>query len=222
MKEHAHRNPLMAILLACAMSLCCFSSAWADEGSYLIEYKGEAAGLVSVEGDLFAHFPALLPGDVVDGEVTVLNSGDITQEVFFYTQPTGSSGNEKADELLYLLNLKIASVGTGEVLYNGVIHADEMNDPVSLGVFSQGEGDTLRFEVSVPASMGEEYASLGNQVHWVFAVPDGLSDGKNVYAIGQTGDAMGNVVPLLLLVVTMSASLLIVVSKRGSDEKERG
>lgn len=222
MKEFLQRSPLLMILLACAVSLCCTTVAWADEGDYIVEYKGEAEGLVTIEDDFFAHFPELLPGDVVDGNVKILNSSETEQEIFFYTEPTDPSGNEKADDLLYLLDLKITSMSTGETLYDGIIHADTLNEPISLGVFDEGEGDTLHFEVSVPVSIGEEYASLGNQVHWVFAVEGKVSGQKSGHSLGQTGDAFGEVVPLLLLVTTIGVSALIVAAKRNAADRERG
>ena len=215
MKEYLQRNPFLAFLLTGALSLCAAPAALANEGDYFIEYKGSAEKLVTVNDDLFAHFPELLPGDVVSGSVAILNSGEEPQEVFFYTEPTPSSGNEKADELLYLLNLTITSKNTGETLYDGVIHADELNDPISLGTFKPGEGDTLLFTVSVPLSLDEEYLALGNEVHWVFAVEDNTT-GKT---IGQTGDDFKKIASLLLLTSIASATVLIVMKKRDNAEE---
>lgn len=222
MEKSSKRSFFTAVFFALALSFCLLPAAWADEGNYLVEYRGEAEGIVAVDGDLFAHFPDLLPGDVVDGTVALLNNGESAREVYFYTVPTQPSGNERADELLYLLQLRIAYADTGEALYEGVIHADELNEPLLLGSLEPGESKALQFEVSVPLSMGEEYASLGNEVHWVFAVPDDASDPKNVFTISQTGDFFSEVVPLLLFVVAGSGLVALALLKRSERKSERG
>lgn len=222
MEKSSKRSFFMAVFFALALPFCLLPAAWADEGNYLVEYRGEAEGIVAVDGDLFAHFSDLLPGDEVGGTVTILNKGESVREVYFYTVATQPSGNEKADELLCLLQLRIARADTGEILYEGDIHADELNDPLLLGSFEPGESKTLQYEVSVPLSIGEEYVSLGNEVHWVFAVPDDASDPENAFTISQTGDFFSGVVPLLLLVVAGSGLIVLASLKRNERKSERG
>ena len=214
MKEHLQRNPFLAFFLTGALSLCAVPAALADEGDYLVEYKGLAEKLVTVSDDFFAHFPELLPGDTVSGSVSILNSSEYPQEIFFYTKPTPASENEKADELLYLLNLTITSKNTGETLYDGILHADKLNDPISLGTFNPGESDALLFSVRVPLSLDEEYLNLNNEVHWVFAVED-KNTGKT---ISQTSDDLKGIAPLLLLTTVASATVLVAMKKCNEAE----
>ena len=224
MKELRIGKPFTAILFAFVLVMYCTSPAIATSGngSYFIEYQGRAAGLVSADEDLFAHFPDLIPGDVVTGDVTITNQDSFEQEIFFYTKPTEKSGSEKADELLDLLTLKIVSENTGNVIYEGDIHAHELNEPISLGVFGRGEGDTLRFTVSVPVSLGNEYRGLGNKVYWVFATEE-IIPGNGGAQFDKTGDDT-TLAPLFVFgcICVLISSLLFIFMKNQKAKEDEG
>lgn len=177
----------MALLVSFALA----APAHAASGAYEVVYEGDAMQLVSAEDDFFAHFDVMMPGDELTGFVSVSNDGETAQDIWFYANPLDAANRAEADLLLDEIELCIYSRKTGEVVYEGELRADGLNDPVHLGTFSHGDEDVLNFRLYVPAELGNEFAMASNAVNWVFAAEDAAApvDGSRTMGEDSTGES---------------------------------
>jgi len=160
-----------ALLASLALALSCAAPALAAEGSYEVRIDSSAEGLVSVDKDFFAHFGAVMPGDTLEGSVDIRNDGNVERKFYFYTEPHDGSNRAEGEELLDLVTLTIAK-GDGSELYEGPLRAGSLNDPVYLGAYKGGEGETISFSLHIPGELGNEFAMAKTEVVWVFGAED--------------------------------------------------
>lgn len=143
---------------------------------FSVVYEGKALGLVASSENFFENWPSLMPGDTKTGTLVLKNSGKKTVEIFFE--------NELKDKnpILDKVNLKI-TMGD-KVIYNGPISG--LIKKTSLGKLKIGESEELKYEVSLPAELGNEYTLQDIEATWIFSVEeiDKAKGGDDV----KTGD----------------------------------
>ena len=174
---------LFTSLLLCALLLSALSVAAFASGS--IDYAAHGSVTVTAADttfnsmDLFgSDFKELMPGDSVTGDVTIKNSSTETDYVrislhaFPNDETTAEAatlsaakelGKDAADMLDFLdqLDITVTNANTGAVVYSGKAGGEYGPNGafIALGDYKSGESLTLRVVLSVPLSLGNEYAS---------------------------------------------------------------
>lgn len=170
-------------------------------------------------GDLFANFKNLVPGDSRSQVITVTNNWNKETEIFLNADYIEQS---KADEKTYKLVEKLLRESTiitvsdsqGNVIYSGYVYGNydvesvgdnSMKYPISLGKFKAGQTKNLYVSLSLSKDMDNEYKNLLGLIKWVFSAEGSESD---MY-IPVTGDENNTTVYACITII--SAVILVVL-----------
>lgn len=225
----------MAITLTFGMSLTAFA---ADSS---ITYEGGAEKYVFLPGseytdtDLFNNFKDVMPGDVLNQEITVKNTSGDCDRVKIYMRAVAhdengnpltysetyenTDGKDQAnvagqrDEtvatmqaFLQQLDLQVVNTANSEVIFQGTAEElDGLSENVLLGTFEQGDETKLVATLSVPFELGNEYANRVGEVDWVFVAEEINDPDKEVV---KTGDSSN----IILWIVLMAAAIVGIIA----------
>lgn len=137
-----------------------------DSSVFKVEYKGASEGIIINSDDFFSDFATLMPGDVLEHDIELKNTGDNKIDLYFNTETVDDS------ELLDAIQLQISV--DGREIYNGSINAEELNDKIKLGNYGDGK---MSFKVTVPAELNNHYSLLDSKVKWVFSADEQETEG---------------------------------------------
>jgi len=104
------------------------------------------------------NVPVMAPGDSIDGNVTVQNSGSLP---FFYTVALAKSGGD--DNFYDVLKLKITKAASGEAIYDGLLSSLNANSSLAAGA-----NEPLKFTVSLPTTAGNDLQGKTCTVEFTF------------------------------------------------------
>lgn len=135
------------------------------------------------EGDLFADFKNLVPGESRSQLVTVTNKWNKPAEIFLWADfidQTQATDETRAliDKLLKEYATIVITDDSGNVIYSGAVWgspdvdsegADSMKYPYSLGIFASSETKNLNINLSLDSQMDNEYRELLGLIKWVFS-----------------------------------------------------
>lgn len=157
-----------------------------------------APGSVYTTTSLFDNFKGVMPGDVLSEEITVKNNSDDCDYIKVYVRAIlhDEAGNPISDKVLQELQNDTRRGATSELEYmydflsqlsltvkNGATpiydaspdQLDGLTSNVYLGTLRKGETLVLNTQLSVPLTLGNEYANRIGEVDWVFVV-EGYDD----------------------------------------------
>ena len=118
-----------------------------------VRYEGANKGIILDGNNLFSNVDLVYPGDTATDQVTINNTTNVPLHVLFKV----NSGNSQLANAL-LLSIVLEHNGTQNTIYNGNFVATNINQYTSLGTYKAGFTGTLRFTLSVPASLDNDYA----------------------------------------------------------------
>ena len=204
---------LSSLLMAAALVTGAAVPAQARDTS--VRYDGGAEKFVFLPGndssatDLFDNFKDVMPGDVVTQQITVTNNKDGVNQVKIYLRAETHTDDGSAldgevkealadsvsmQDFLSRLSLKVKNGDT--VIYEAAAdQLDGLKENVLLGTFKKGEGTTLTVELSVPADLGNEYASRIGEVDWVFTAEEITGSGHSSGGGNDDDDSSGSSQP---------------------------
>lgn len=134
------------------------------------------------EGDLFADFKDLVPGESRNQLVTVTNNWNQSTEIFLWadfvdqiqaTDDTRELINKLLKEYAYI----VITDDSGNIIYSGAVWGspdidsegtDSMKYPYSLGIFKSGETKNLNVSLYLDPQTDNEYKELLGLIKWVF------------------------------------------------------
>jgi predicted ribosomally synthesized peptide with SipW-like signal peptide len=128
-----------------------------------IQFHGGAHRLLAIPDDFFSNFSSAMPGDVLTDTIELSNTTEQEAELFF-------SVEAEEQELLEKLGLSIFLEESK--LYEGNLYAAGLSEGISLGTFSPGQQETMRFTVTVPEDFDNSYALQEASVKWNFTVTE--------------------------------------------------
>lgn len=157
-----------------------------------VDFNGPGSGFSFDvnEGDLFADFKDLVPGESRSQTVEITNNWDESAEIFLWADFIDQShATEETRELIYDLlheyaNIVITDDG-GDLIYEGPVWGnpdvdsegtDSMKYPYSLGIFEGGGQKSLNVSLSLDPQMDNEYRELLGLIKWVFSAEGGEDD----------------------------------------------
>ncbi len=182
-------------IIACLLALCTLVSmlsviSFADSPSVIYTGK-ENVFVFEDDDDLFDGFKGLMPGDTVTQYITVKNTSSESDYVNIYMRAElHDEGNPISDyvaqqmgtlasmhDFLSQLSMRVfIDNGDNDPDNDDMIYAaspnelDGLENNVLIGAFKQGEEATLRVELDIPTSLGNEYQHAMGEVDWVFTV----------------------------------------------------
>lgn len=154
-----------------------------------ITFEGHSKGFDFVPGseytesDLFNNFKNVMPGDVLTEEITFTNSATDCDFVHLYLRAElhDAEKNPLSEEVAetetaasmveFLSQLSMKVWNGAELIYEA--SPDELGglaENVLLGTFRTGETATLKVELTVPETLGNEFANRVGEVDWIFHV----------------------------------------------------
>lgn len=136
-----------------------------DDRKFEIRYEGEAGRLLKNEDDFFENFPVLMPGDIYTESLTFNNDSD--KDVNLYFRTSALEGSILLDQIH--LKIKKTVDEHSEIIYDGKIRAEDLNEGILLSHMEKETSGTLTYEIHVPDELNNEYTILEDQVVWVFS-----------------------------------------------------
>lgn len=211
-----------------------------------VEYLGEAEGLITTPSDFFLEFGELLPGDEKTDIAYIQNKTNDKIEVFFKTEPL--TQDEYYDEIDYSLlekiklkiTLKPTQNSEEQLLYEGNLGAELMNEYISLGEYNKGYDGEFIFKIEVPTDLKNSYTLSTTKVKWVFAVEKDKEDEANlqnennpntnedtkdnpikqIAELVKTGDNIYYLIALLIILILVIIIIIIIKRRMKKNEKE--
>jgi|BioPla2DNA2_1021312.scaffolds.fasta_scaffold02533_13 hypothetical protein len=188
---------ILVLLMLIGLSAAAFAapSTVSFENGQLLVF---APGSVYTTTSLFDNFKGVMPGDVLSEEITVKNNSDDCDYIKVYVRAIlhDEAGNPISDKVLQELQNDTRRGATSELEYmydflsqlsltvkNGATpiydaspdQLDGLTSNVYLGTLRKGETLVLNTQLSVPLTLGNEYANRIGEVDWVFVV-EGYDD----------------------------------------------
>ena len=175
----------LVLMLMLVMSLA--TTAYAADST--VTYKGQndkfdfGSGSSYTATDLFANFKNVMPGDTLKQTITFKNDAKDCDYVRLYLKavPHGT-GNDmsanvaakepdvaKMNEFLSQLTMKVTCDGK-EIFNASPNQAGGLATEQFLGEVSRGKTVKLNVELTVPITMGNDFANRVGEVDWVFLV----------------------------------------------------
>ena len=152
-----------------------------------VKYEGANKGIILDGDSLFSNLDLAYPGDYVIDEVNINNTTGVPLSVYM---KVNSESSDLADVLL--LNITLIENENERVIYNGDFNATSINDYTFLGNYKSGFNGTLRFTLSIPASLNNDFANEELNSVITFKVEDfGYNDKViPINGVDTTGDGI--------------------------------
>ena len=142
------------------------------------------------ESDLFDGFKNAMPGDKLTETIKVRNTAPEYDYVKIYLRAEvhDESSNPLSDEVSdketvatmsdFLAQLSMRVYNGGNLIYNASPdQLDGLKNNVLLGEFVNGASTSLKVELAVPKTLGNEYMHRAGEVDWIFTA-EGYKDDK--------------------------------------------
>lgn len=175
-KKKTLRIALIA-LISFSCVLCGLSTAFAAS-DVTVTITGDHAVITfpNAEKDLFGEFKNLMPGDARTQLIQIINSTGGPMEVFLNAEPTRQEDKAFLDQLtmkVYLVGSPLDSLIASYGPKDSIADLGALANKVSLGgPIPANTTVTLRVELEVPTSLGNEFANGTYHVPWTFTVED--------------------------------------------------
>lgn len=134
--------------------------------NFEIIYQGTTHSFFKNEDNFFSNFGPIMPGDNITDSVVVGNKYKSPIRIYFQTERLEQL-SEIEEELLSLINLTIYN--EDELIYDGPLSADELNDKISLGIYHKDVEKELKFTLSVPEDLTNKYSLSNTKIKWIFS-----------------------------------------------------
>lgn len=203
---------LIALSLICAPGVC----AYADS---TVTYGADRQFRAYPDFELFNGFKSVMPGDTFTETITIRNDCTASQYVYIYLQAVphnsavGAHVSQVAAEESYASMMDFLSQLTLTVTQNGrVLSRDTADKPAGLagrnliGIFHGRGQSAIQVTLSVPVTMGNEYANRMGEIDWLFTAeewntPINLRTGDDSNVLVWAGLAALSVLALSLALV---------------------
>ena len=196
----------LSMLLLCSLGAVAFADS-------TVTYATDHKFYVTADTDLFDGFKNIMPGDTRTETITVRNQCYSSQYIYIYMQalphdPTaGPHVSSVAANESYATMMDFLSQISLTVTLNGAPISQDTADKSAglasrqlIGVFKAPGQSTVQATVSVPITMGNEYAQRMGEIDWVFTAEE-WGEPVNL----RTGDDSNMTLWLLFILISMAA-----------------
>ncbi|MDD7740567.1 MAG: hypothetical protein PUJ62_11005 [Lachnospiraceae bacterium] len=133
-----------------------------DYQNLTVQLDEDASKLLALPNDFFANFGVLMPGDLVSDVIQIQNQSKTATELFFSAR-SGKSDESLSEQIKLVIELD------GKQLYTGSLRSESLQEGISLGNFDSGCDKSLKFTLSVPQELKNEYAMAQADETWIFS-----------------------------------------------------
>ena len=169
-----------------------------------VEYENNADLYINVPDSFFSELGYIFPGDVITEEAVINNKSSNEIEYFVSTGKLVDE-NTKIKDLVNKLELTIKV--DEKVVYEGNIFGIEN---LSLGKYKEKETSKVKFIISVPKDLENEYSALNTSLSWVFTV----SGEEPLPEAPQTGDVKTKIVFTIFFVSAIGLVTSLLLEKK--------
>lgn len=150
-------------------------------GNFEIVFENGTEGFAKSSEDFFQDFGSMMPGDTMTGVMEFGSNFHRLLDISFRTELLEGQA-EESQKLLHNLKLKIMA---GEnLLYEGTLGADELNQGITLiNGLKKGENQRVTYQLFMPETMTNASALRQAAVRWVF---------QTSYRSSSGGDSSGS------------------------------
>ena len=175
-----------------------------------IKYENNAELYMNVPDNFFERLSHVLPGDYINQEIEIDNTTSNETEYFMSTN-IDSNISEKAVELLKKLRLTITA--DNKILYDGSLYKV---DNCSLGKYKPNTSSKVKFTITVPKELDNEYSEINTQINWVFSVTgiEKREIPKQEVISPQTGDTKFKISITVFFISTIGLITTFVVERK--------
>lgn len=175
-----------------------------------IKYENNAELYMNVPDNFFERLSHVLPGDYINQEIEIDNTTSNETEYFMSTN-IDSNISEKAVELLKKLRLTITA--DNKILYDGSLYKV---DNCSLGNYKPNTSSKVKFTITVPKELDNEYSEINTQINWVFSVTgiEKREIPKQEVISPQTGDTKFKISITVFFISTIGLITTFVVERK--------
>lgn len=214
-----------AFLVFCVMLLSCVMPVVAADGN--VTYSGDAGEFIFAPGseysptDLFPNFKDVMPGDSIIQPITVKNDASNKVKVKIYMRSLGA--HEDSVEFLSQLRLRVEKSEENTMAYMFDAAANEtaqLSDWVCLGTLYSGGEVNLNVILDVPVELDNCYQQQIGYLDWEFMIEEYEIESTEPEP-PKTGDDAPIWLWLGLLVMSLSAMIILVLSWKQGDKEER-
>lgn len=217
---------LISLMCVLVLLLCLVPAASAEDGN--VRYNGDVGEFIFQPGgqesltDLFPDFKDVMPGDVLTQGITVVNERSRDVKVKLYIRSLGAK--EGFEEFLSQMNLKVRVSDDNTMGYMFDAAASEtaqLSDWVCLGTLYSGGKVNLEVELSVPVTMGNEFADQVGFLDWEFRAEEFLVSPDDPQP--PTGDSTDLTLLTTIAIasgVALAALIVLVILKKKKKDKE--
>jgi ATP-dependent Zn protease len=126
------------------------------------------------------------------------------------------------EKIKLTITLKQTSSSDEQLLYEGNLGAELMNEYISLGKYQKDYDGEFIFKIEVPAELKNDYTLSATKVKWVFAVEkiQNNTQEKNIKNTVKTGDNIFYMITLLVLLILIIIIIFVIKKKQANDSKE--
>ena len=193
---------ILMLLLLCGSALA--SSVTYVNRDELFEFKPGSAYQAT---DLFENFKDVLPGDVLEEQITVSNGSKGQVRIWLQCKYDAYVETD-AKDFLNQLKLSVKS-GDKSIFEAEADQKAQLSEPVLLGTFKKKGKVDLNVTLEVPAELGSEYMGQIGVVPWTFLVEEIPEDDTP-----DTGDWFQTGVWISVAAVLAAAILLLLLVQR--------
>ena len=177
-----------------------------------IEYENNADLYIDVPDTFFGELSYIFPGDIISEEATINNKSSNEIEYFVSTGKLDEN-NKEVKELISKLKLTIKI--DDNVIYEGNVSGIEN---LSLGKYKENETAKVKFTISVPKNLENEYSALNSVLKWKFTVSGEEKIEPPVVEAPQTGDVRTIVVFTIFFVSAIGLITSLVLEKKSKKD----
>ena len=187
--------------------------------SYDIDYEGESSVIyedtinhhITLSEGFFDHLGNMLPGDKSSASFSILNSSD--SKIKYYLSVNYNNLSSKELLLLSKMNIVIKNKD-GQILSESNL-ADK--DKHTLGIYSNGEGDSFIIEISLPNDINNDFSKLLTKINWIFSCDVIERENKNP----QTWDYVFDLSITVFLISATGFTIFLFLWKKESRDIDR-
>ena len=217
---------ILTLALAAAMLLGAALPVAAEDGN--VTYTGNSGDVILEPGteysptDLFPDLKDVMPGDVLTQGITVTNDRSKDVKVKLYIRSLGAKEGSEAFLSQMGLKVRVSEDNTMGYMFDAAAsETAQLSDWVCLGTLYSGGTVNLEVELSVPVTMGNEFADQVGFLDWEFKAEEFPTEPDD--PLPPTGDKTD--LPLLIYVAIGSGVVvailvvLLIVKKKKKDEE---
>ena len=130
-----------------------------------LKFENNAEKYIEISEDFFKKLNKMVPGDVVEEHIKLINKTDKETE-YFYGIETPENTKDSEIELLKKCILTVEKNDNATLYSDGLLN--HLNN--SIGKLKPGEEANVKFTIQIPKELGNSFSNLNAKFNWKFSI----------------------------------------------------